>query len=284
MLGAKMVTEQTGSEGLEVKAVGVAEQVRVLDEMYIAFLQDRSSSTGLSILISTSGGSNVESGAKAMISIPIPPLENLNDHVAAEVVDTLGIDELQGEYSPLRGEAIDQLKRMYKMFVDLDCTLLEINPWAVIRSTDSDDNELYMSALDCKVTIDDSALWRQSELRHKREVLDAKMGIHQNPEEIALERGINYIDMKGEGDIGCIVNGAGLAMATMDLIDLKNGKCANFMDISGKVGLEEIDLGFLLLAQNPKVKVIFINIFGGIVDCQKVALGLMTSLHEIELS
>jgi len=153
------------------------------------------------------------------------------------------------------------------MFVELDCTLLEINPWAVIRSMDSDDSDLYMSALDCKVTIDDNALWRQTELRHKREVLDAKMGNKATAEEVALERGINYVELKGNGNIGCMVNGAGLAMATMDLIDAKHGKCANFMDISGKVGLEEIDFGFQLLAHNPDVEVVLVNIFGGIVDC-----------------
>lgn len=133
---------------------------------------------------------------------------------------------------------------MYKAFVDMDCTLLEVNPWALVRSMDTDFSELYMSVLDTKITIDESALSRQPEIKAYRDVINAKMSIHKSEEERANEKGINYVEIKGGGNIGCMVNGAGLAMATMDLISGKHGLAANFMDISGKVDPEAINFGF----------------------------------------
>lgn len=244
LIGQKMYTNQTGPEGSPIKAVSICEQMHILEEFYIAFMHDRQSSTGLEILVSTAGGSNIEdNAAKSMIRIPLPVERELNNEMAMKIVDTLGIDKVHGEYGLERADSIEQIKNMYKAFISMDATMLEVNPWALVRSMDTDYSELYMSIIDTKITIDESALVRQPEIRAYRQLIETKMGIQKTREDLAAEKGINYVEIKGGGNIGCMVNGAGLAMATMDLITHKSGQAANFMDISGQVDIEAINFG-----------------------------------------
>lgn len=281
LIGNYLYTEQTGSEGAPIRAVSIAEQMEVMDEYYVAFVQDRHSETGIEVMVSRQGGSDVEQkGTKDMMTLPVKVQDYLDKDIADQIVDFLKIDQIHGRYGFVRKDALEQLQKLYKAFIQMDCTLLEVNPWALVRSLE-DDHEPYMTVLDCKITIDENAIYRQPEIVKERLIIDAKMKTAPSPETMAYEKGIQYVDIKHGGNIGCIVNGAGLAMATMDLIKFKEGVPANFMDISGKVGREQIEFAFQLLAHNHDIEVIFLNIFGGIVDCELVAQGLIDAITHI---
>lgn len=173
LIGSTLFTEQSGSLGVDVRAVSICEQVQVIDEYYIAFLQDRHSPTGVELLYSKSGGVEIEMHSKEISREPLPIQDSLDHHIAEKIVDNLEIDKVHGFYGVERNNAINQLCQMYKAFLEMDCTLLEVNPWAMVRSLDTEDCEPYMSVLDTKISIDESALWRQPELRHQREVINA---------------------------------------------------------------------------------------------------------------
>ena len=215
-----------------------------------------------------------------MIKLPLTIQDPLDPKISNAIVDHLGIDDVHGPHSFSRDEAVTQLSRMYKAFLDLDCTLLEVNPWAFVRSHDSQD--LFMTLMNVKMTIDDNALYRQPEIIKLRGVIDAKMGIQVDYGEIAAKMGLNYVKVNPEGNIACMSNGAGLAMATMDHVNIMEGTPSVFMDISERVDLDDIDFGFQLLATDPNLDVIFVNVFGGMIDCEKVASGIIRAVQRIE--
>jgi succinyl-CoA synthetase beta subunit len=217
--------------------------------------------------------------------MPLKIQDELSQYQAQKIVDTLGIGWNDTfESGPEREDALIQIKKLYKAFISMDCTLLEVNPWAVVKGLDSYgfEQQARMSVLNTNITIDQSALWRQNDIVKYREHLDFKMGNEINPEYMAMHKGINYVHVKGGGNIGCMINGAGLAMAVNDLMVKKDGQIANFMDIGSKVGKDEINFGYQLLAHNKDIDVIFVNIFGGIVDCEEIAEGFLGAINEIQ--
>lgn len=163
---------------------------------------------------------------------------------------------------------------LYNMFIKLDATQVEINPWAI-----TPDRDLY--CVDAKINIDDNAMFRHQDLldMHKQHASSEDVDVN---EELAIQAGLNYIAL--DGNIGCMVNGAGLAMATMDIIQLKGGKPANFLDVGGGASTEQVKIGFEILNQHPKVKAIFVNIFGGIMKCDTIAQGIIDAANQVNIT
>jgi succinyl-CoA synthetase beta subunit len=261
MLGYKLVTKQTPKDGLEVKAVLVHEGVNIQKQIYLAFILDRASQKP-AIIASTEGGVEIEEVAKdhpdAIITKPFDIEKGLSKTDALEVVRKLNIAPDQHE------DAAQQILNLYKMFISLDATQIEINPWAT-------DEAGKLWCIDAKINIDDSAKFRQAEIVNLRSQSVASEDA--DPDEVkAIDAGLNYVAL--DGNIGCMVNGAGLAMATMDVIKLHGGSPANFLDVGGGASLEQVKTAFEILTQHPQVKTILVNIFGGIVDCAMIANGV----------
>jgi succinyl-CoA synthetase beta subunit len=261
MLGYKLVTKQTPKDGLDVNAVLVHEGVDIKKQIYIAFILDRVSQKP-AIIASTEGGVEIEEVAEQhpekIITKPFGIDTGISKNDALEIVKKLEISKDQWD------DAANQLLNLYKMFLSLDATQIEINPWAL-------DEHGKAWCIDAKINIDDSARFRQKELVKLRS--ESVASEDADPNEIkAIEAGLNYVAL--DGDIGCMVNGAGLAMATMDVIQLHGGSPANFLDVGGGASLEQVKTAFEILTQHPKVKTILINIFGGIVDCAMIANGI----------
>jgi succinyl-CoA synthetase beta subunit len=261
MLGYKLVTKQTPKDGLEVNAVLVHEGVNIQKQIYLAFILDRASQKP-AIIASTEGGVEIEEVAKdhpdAIITKPFDIEKGLTKAEALEVVKKLNISADQQE------DAVQQILNLYKMFISLDATQIEINPWAT-------DEAGKLWCIDAKINIDDSAKFRQAEIVNLRSQSVASEDA--DPDEVkAINAGLNYVAL--DGNIGCMVNGAGLAMATMDVIKLHGGSPANFLDVGGGASLEQVKTAFEILTQHPQVKTILVNIFGGIVDCAMIANGV----------
>ncbi|CAK92611.1 unnamed protein product (macronuclear) [Paramecium tetraurelia] len=269
MIGYKLVTHQTPKEGLQVNAVLVHEGVDIVRQLYIAFILDRNSQKP-AIVASINGGMEIEEVAKtdpnSIIVLPIDVNTGLTDQIANKVIDTL---QLQA----VRQQAIEQLKNLYKMFITLDATQVEINPWA----TDPK-NKLF--CIDAKINVDDNAKFRQKELIELRKTSVASEQVDPH-EELALAAGLNYVAL--DGNIGCMVNGAGLAMATMDIIKLYGGDPANFLDVGGGANVEQVKTAFEILNSHPKVETILINIFGGIMKCNIIAEGIIKAAQLVDL-
>lgn len=261
MLGYKLVTKQTPKDGLEVNAVLVHEGVNIQKQIYLAFILDRGTQ-GPAIIASTEGGMEIEEVAKdkpeSIITKPIDIEKGLSKADATDIVKRLGVQANQID------DAAEQVINLYKMFLSLDATQIEINPWAT-------DEKGRLWCIDAKINIDDSAKFRQQELVKIRQTSVCSEDVDPN-EEKALNAGLNYVAL--DGNIGCMVNGAGLAMATMDVINLHGGSPANFLDVGGGASLEQVKTAFEILTQHPQVKTILINIFGGIVDCAMIADGV----------
>lgn len=261
MIGYKLVTKQTPKDGLDVAAVLVHEGVNIQKQIYLAFILDRASQKP-AIIASTEGGMEIEEVAKdkpeSIITRPIDIEKGLSKSEATEIVKKLGVAANQVD------DAAQQVLNLYKMFLSLDATQIEINPWAT-------DEKGKLWCIDAKINIDDSAKFRQQELVKLRNSSVASEDVDPN-EEKAIEAGLNYVAL--DGNIGCMVNGAGLAMATMDVIKLHGGNPANFLDVGGGASLEQVKTAFEILTQHPQVKTILINIFGGIVDCAMIADGV----------
>jgi succinyl-CoA synthetase beta subunit len=261
MLGYKLTTKQTPKDGLDVNAVLVHEGVNIQKQIYLAFILDRASQKP-AIVASTEGGMEIEEVAKenpdSIITRPIDIEKGLSKNEAIEVVKKLNVPANQVE------DAAQQVINLYKMFISLDATQIEINPWATDES-----GKLW--CIDAKINIDDSAKFRQQELVKLRNSSVASED--SDPNEVkAIDAGLNYVAL--DGNIGCMVNGAGLAMATMDVIKLHGGSPANFLDVGGGASLEQVKTAFEILNQHPQVKTILVNIFGGIVDCAMIAQGV----------
>lgn len=267
MFGANLITKQTPPEGQNVKKVLVHEAIDFERELYLAFLMDRSFN-GPVMVASTQGGMDIEEVAErdptAIMKMGIDINVGLMDDQAAEMAGKLGFT---AEEIP---DAVTQMKNMYAMFLDLDCTQIEINPFVVATN-----GNVY--CVDAKLGFDDNASFRQKDVFSLR---DTSM---EDPREVAASQAdLNYVGL--DGNIGCMVNGAGLAMGTMDIIKLYGAEPANFLDVGGSATEEQVEKAFQILTADPKVKAILVNIFGGIMKCDVIAQGIINAAKNINLS
>lgn len=266
MIGHKLITKQTGAKGKPCNSVYIVEREFVRREFYLAILMDRATQ-GPVIVASSQGGMNIEDVAKenpeAIISTPIDIHTGVTDEIATDIATKLGFSQQCIEGGK------DVIQKLYKVFMEKDATQIEINP----LSETSDHKVLCM---DAKFSFDDNADFRQKEIFQLRDTTQ------EDADEVkAAKLGLNFIKL--DGDIGCLVNGAGLAMATMDIIKLNDGEPANFLDLGGGATPEAIKAAFEIITSDPKVSAIFVNIFGGIVRCDNVAQGLINVVRSMDL-
>jgi len=267
MLGSALVTHQTGPEGLPVNTVYVEEGSEIDRELYLSMLVDREVSR-ISFIASAAGGMDIEKVAaetpEQIFSVAIAPDAGLQDYQARQLAFGLELDKKQmRQFGRL-------IKRLYQLYLDTDASLIEVNPLITTKAGD-------VMALDGKINIDGSALFRQpkiAELRDKSQEDEA--------ERKAAEHDLNYVSL--EGNIACMVNGAGLAMATMDLIKLHGGDPANFLDVGGGATRERVAEAFKLILSNDNVAAILVNIFGGIVRCDDIAAGIISAVKDVGVS
>ena len=266
LLGKKLVTNQTGPEGRITNRVYIEEATEIKKELYLGLVFDRSSES-IMVVASTEGGMSVEEISKkkpeTIIRSKIEVAVGMQKFQAREIAFGLKIEP------NLIARAADTIIGCYRAFSELDATMVEVNPLVI-------SNQDQILALDCKMSFDNNALFRRnqvSELRDKTQ---------ENPNEVyASDRGLNYVSL--DGNIGNIINGAGLAMASMDMIKLAGGEPANFLDVGGGATPEKIVKAFKLISMDEKVKVILVNIFAGINRCDWVAEGIVQALEKIEI-
>ncbi|XP_010264985.1 PREDICTED: succinate--CoA ligase [ADP-forming] subunit beta, mitochondrial [Nelumbo nucifera] len=266
MLGQILVTKQTGPQGKIVSKVYLCEKLSLVNEMYFAITLDRTSAGPL-IIACRKGGTSIEDLAEKfpdmIVKVPIDVFKGITNEDAAKVVDGLAPKVAD------RNASIEQVKKLYQLFCECDCTLLEINPIA-----ETSDNQLV--AADAKLNFDDNAAFRQKEIFALRD------SSQEDPREVAASKAdLNYIGLDGE--IGCMVNGAGLAMATMDIIKLHGGTPANFLDVGGNASESQVVEAFKILTSDEKVKGILVNIFGGIMKCDVIASGIVNAAKQVQL-
>ncbi|ETW87532.1 hypothetical protein HETIRDRAFT_437981 [Heterobasidion irregulare TC 32-1] len=267
MLGAKLITKQTGAGGRVCNAVMLAERRDPAHEYYVALLNDRVSQNVV-LVASAQGGMNIEEVAAkdpdAIITTPIPLATGLSKESALEVANKLGFKTPEAKQ-----EAADIFVNLYKIYKDKDATQIEINPLA--ETTDG-----HVLCMDAKFGFDDNAEFRQGDIFALRDISQ------EEPSEVEAQKAnLNFIKL--DGNIGCLVNGAGLAMATMDVLALHGGQPANFLDVGGGATPETVKKAFEILLSDPKVKSIFINIFGGIMRCDYIAEGVIKATKELSL-
>jgi malate-CoA ligase subunit beta len=265
LLGKRLVTHQTGPEGRTVHRLYVEAAVPIEREIYLGFVLDRKSERVM-IVASAQGGMEIEEISErspdAIIRSVVEPAVGLTSFQAREIAFALGLDAAQVT------RAVTTLLGCYRAFRDLDATMVEINP--LVATTDGQ-----LLALDCKMTFDDNALFRRPNVSELRDYAE------EDPRESqAAEYGINYVALDGE--IGCIVNGAGLAMGTMDLIKHAGSSPANFLDVGGGASPEKVCNAFRLVLADPKVRAILVNIFAGINRCDWVAQGVVNAVKELK--
>ena len=269
ILGMQLVTHQTGPKGQQVKRVLVEEGMDIKKELYVSLLVDRGSQQVV-MLASTEGGMDIEQVAantpEKILKVGIDPTIGMRPYQAAELAYGLDIDKINPK---LIRPAAALFQGLYEAFVNEDCSLVEINP--LVLTGDG-----RVIALDSKITIDDNALFRHKDTLELRDLDE------EDPAETeASENDLNYIRL--DGSIGCMVNGAGLAMGTMDIIKACGGEPANFLDVGGGSTQERVELAFRLISSDPHVKCILINIFGGIVRCDMVAAGVVAAIKNVDL-
>ena len=267
MLGTQLVTHQSGPEGLPVNVVYVEEGSDIERELYLSMLVDREASR-VAFIASAAGGMDIERVAadtpEKIFTITIAPDAGLQDYQARQLAFGL---ELNGQQIRQFGTLI---KRMYKLYLETDASLVEVNPLIVTTAGD-------VIALDAKINIDSNALYRQPKLAELRDISQ-----EDDKEREAAAHDLNYVSL--DGDIACMVNGAGLAMATMDLIKLHGGEPANFLDVGGGATKERVAEAFKLILSNSNVAAILVNIFGGIVRCDLIAAGIISAVKEVGVS
>ncbi|OCL13986.1 succinyl-CoA ligase beta-chain [Glonium stellatum] len=266
MIGHKLITKQTGAAGRLCNAVYIVERKFARREFYLAVLMDRATQ-GPVIIASSQGGMDIETVAKehpeAIITTQVDIHKGVTDEMARNIATELGFSEQCIE------DAKDTIQKLYKVFMERDATQIEINPL-------SETTDHQVLCMDAKLNFDDNAEFRQ------KEVFDWRDVTQEDPDEVkAAKWGLNFIKL--DGDIGCLVNGAGLAMATMDIIKLNGGQPANFLDVGGGATPEAIKQAFDLITSDPKVTAIFVNIFGGIVRCDAIAKGLISVVESMNL-
>ncbi len=267
MIGMTLVTHQTGPEGKVVKKVLVEQGVDIDRELYLGVVLDRAKSR-LVMMASTEGGVEIEKVAaehpEKILKEWIDPALGLQAYQARKLAFGLGLSGKQVN------NAVKFMMALYKAFIAKDASLAEINPLVVTKQGD-------VLALDAKINFDDSALYRHPELLELRDLDE------EDPLEVeASKYNLNYIKL--DGNVGCMVNGAGLAMATMDIIKLAGGEPANFLDVGGSANVETVRNGFKIILKDPNVKAILINIFGGIVRCDRVAQGVIEAVQSIDVN
>ncbi len=266
MIGSRLVTPQTTTEGVVVNKVYVEEGCNITKELYLGIVLDREKEMPV-IMASKEGGIEIEEVAskdpEKILKIHVDPVTGLGNWQAREIAFGLGLEDKQVR------SCVRFMKNLYDLFVGLDCSIVEINP--LVITTDND-----IVALDAKINFDSSALFRHIDIEQLRDTKE------EEPLEVrATEVGLNYIKLDGE--IGCMVNGAGLAMATMDIIKLHGGEPANFLDVGGGANSEQVAEGFRIILSDSGVKAIFVNIFGGIMRCDFIAEGIIAAAKEIRL-
>jgi len=267
MLGQILVTHQTSPAGRLVNKVLVAESADIAREIYFAVLLDRATAAPL-IVASTEGGVEIEAVAakspEKIIREPIDPLAGLQPYQARKLASQLGFESSQLK------NASKLFDGLYRTFIAYDCSMVEVNPLVVT-------NKGEVLALDAKFNFDDNALYRHPEIAAMRDIAE------EDPREVeASKHGLNYIGL--DGNIACLVNGAGLAMATMDIIKFYGGEPANFLDVGGGATEEQVTEAFKILIADKKVKAILVNIFGGIMKCDVIAQGIIDAAKSVKLS
>ena len=266
LIGSNLVTPQTTSDGVMVRRVYVEEGCDISKELYLGIVLDRERDLPV-VMASLEGGVEIEEVAikepEKILKVYADPVTGIGNWQARKIAFGLG----------LKGKQVSSCCKfiisLYKLFIKLDCSIVEINPLVVT----SDDDII---ALDAKINFDSSALFRHDDIEKLRDLHE-----EEPLESQATKAGLNYIKLDGE--IGCMVNGAGLAMATMDIIKLHGGEPANFLDVGGGATAEQVAEGFRIILSDTEVKAIFVNIFGGIMRCDFIAEGIITAAKEIEL-
>ena len=266
ILGKTLVTHQTGPQGREVKRLYIEEGCDIGDELYLSLLVDRGSSR-VTIIASSEGGMDIEEVAASqpekILSVDIDPATGLQPHHCRRLANVMGISGATAKQLP------KFLAGLVDAFTTLDASLVEINPLVVTGSGD-------LLALDAKMSFDDNALYRHADVMELRDLAE------EDPAEVrATEFDLNYIKL--DGNIGCMVNGAGLAMATMDIIQLRGGTPANFLDVGGNATTERVTEAFKIILSDASVKGILVNIFGGIMRCDIIAEGVVTAARTLGL-
>jgi succinyl-CoA synthetase beta subunit len=267
ILGMQLVTHQTGPEGQKVRRLLIEEGAQIVKELYVGMVVDRASQR-VALLASSEGGMEIEEVAKhspeKIHTVRIDPTTGLTDAEASKVAREIGIPDVAN------AEAVKVLQGLYRAFVEKDAMLAEINPLIVTA-----DNRVV--ALDAKFNFDSNALYRRPEIVAMRDLDE------EDPAEIEASKfDLSYIQL--DGNIGCLVNGAGLAMATMDIIKLYGGSPANFLDVGGGATTEKVTEAFKLMLKNPNLKAILVNIFGGIMRCDVIAEGVVAAAREVHLN
>ena len=271
MLGNVLVTKQTGEEGRQVNTILVASAEKIVKEFYLAVLLDRDTSLPI-IMASTEGGVDIEEVAEStpekIVKEPVDPFLGLEGWQARKVAAQLGFE------GKMIGKTAKLLVGVYKTFWETDASLVEINPICVVEGPDGQED---IAAVDAKVSIDDNALYRHKDIQVMRDLGE------EAPLEIEASKfDLNYIKL--DGNIACLVNGAGLAMATMDIIKHFGGNPANFLDVGGGATKEQVTAAFKIILSDPNVEGILVNIFGGIMDCNTIATGIVAAVKETGLS
>ena len=266
ILGMNLVTPQTGEAGQKVRKIYITKAFDISHEYYIAITLDRSKNQDV-IMASTEGGMDIEKVAEEtpekIIKVWVDPIKGLHNDQIKTLADGLGFRD------DLFSQASDLFKKLYKCYIEKDTTMLEINP--LVKTENNN-----VVALDSKFNFDGNAIFRHPDVNDMEDPFEV--------DETELEAGkfnLNYIKL--DGNVGCMVNGAGLAMATMDIIKLSGGEPANFLDVGGAASVDTVKNGFKIILKDPNVKAILINIFGGIVRCDRVAKGVVQAVQELNL-
>jgi succinyl-CoA synthetase beta subunit len=267
ILHMTLVTHQTGPEGKEVHKVYIEEGADIKDELYLGVVLDRAKEMPV-IMASTEGGMEIEKVAEEtpekIVKVAVDPAIGFQGFHGRELVFGLGITDKAEQ-----GKFIKFAQALYKVYMENDAEMIEINP--LIKTGSGD-----FLALDGKMGFDDSALGRHPDIEDMRDITE-----EDADEREASQYGLSYVSLDGE--IGCMVNGAGLAMGTMDTINYMGGTPANFLDVGGKANAETVAKGFEIILKNPKVKAIFVNIFGGIVRCDRIANGILEATKMVDV-
>ena len=266
LLGKTLVTHQTGPQGREVQRLYIEEGCDIGDELYLSLLVDRGNSR-VTFIASSEGGMDIEEVAETnpekILSLGIDPATGLQPHHVRRLAAVMGLSKDTAKQLP------SFLSGLYRAFTELDASLVEINPLVVTGSGD-------LLALDAKMSFDSNALYRHADVMELRDLAE------EDPAEVrASEFELNYIKL--DGNIGCMVNGAGLAMATMDIIQLRGGSPANFLDVGGSATAERVTEAFKIILSDANVKGILVNIFGGIMRCDIIAEGVVSAARTLGL-
>lgn len=266
MLGKTLVTKQTGPIGKTVNKVYVELGCSIVKEFYLALLVNRSSSS-VSFVCSRKGGMDIEKVAEEnpndIVTIIVGPAEGFSDHHGRKIAFALGLKDIAFK------QCVKMTRNLYNLFIEKNCDMIEINPLIV-----TEDNSL--TCLDCKMSFDSNALFKNKDLETLRDITE------EDPKELEASKfDLNYISLDGE--IGCMVNGAGLAMATMDIIKLNGSEPANFLDVGGGATKEKVTEAFKIITSDKNVKGILVNIFGGIMRCDVIAEGVVQATKEVGL-